>query len=91
MTLKRDFRLCKSLEHLHIIQLGNKIRSRTTQRHYDEDIINATTPIIVKDVPDQFGDENQYHNAFFDILVSSGTITSLPLKDIAYATSYVSI
>ncbi|CAO3668399.1 unnamed protein product [Rhizopus stolonifer] len=60
-----------SLEHLHIIQLGNKIRSRTTQRHYDEDIINATTHIIVKDVPDQFSDENQYHDAFFDILTLS--------------------
>jgi hypothetical protein len=72
---KQSNQICKYsnnryiLEHLNIIQLGNKIGTVTTRQYY-KDILIKKTSIIITEIPNSFIENKKFHNAIFDAIVS---------------------
>ncbi|ORE02665.1 hypothetical protein BCV72DRAFT_234362 [Rhizopus microsporus var. microsporus] len=54
-----------NLEHLNIVQLGNKLGSKTTQVYYPRNLIKRTG-LTLEEIPCSFVDDNEFCNNIFD-------------------------
>ncbi|CAO3664813.1 unnamed protein product [Rhizopus stolonifer] len=58
-----------SLEHLNIIQLGNKLGSKIIREYYPKHLIKRTA-LTPKEIPCSFAEDNEFYSSIFDTLMS---------------------
>jgi hypothetical protein len=57
------------LKRLNVIQLGDKIGSEITRKHYPKNLIEKTE-MRREEIPDSFVEDVEFFNKFFDTLVN---------------------
>ncbi|KAI7895373.1 uncharacterized protein EV154DRAFT_574233 [Mucor mucedo] len=75
-TKQRDGDIDKySLKHLNIIQLGNKLGSKITQKYYPKNLIKKTG-LTLEEIPCSFVEDNEFYNNIFDTIALSDEFSS---------------
>ncbi|KAI7902404.1 uncharacterized protein BX663DRAFT_552326 [Cokeromyces recurvatus] len=75
-TMQRDGDINKySLEHLNIIQLGNKLGSRITREYYPKNLIKKTG-LTFEEISCSFIKDNRFYNNIFDTIALSDEFSS---------------
>ncbi|KAL9537943.1 hypothetical protein PS6_011669 [Mucor atramentarius] len=65
-TMQQDGNIEKySLEHLNIVQLGNKLGSKITREYYPKNLVKRTG-LTLEDIPCSFVEDNEFYNNIFD-------------------------
>ncbi|KAI8059692.1 hypothetical protein BDF21DRAFT_390190 [Thamnidium elegans] len=75
-TMQRDGDIDKySLEHLNIVQLGNKLGSKITREYYPKNLIKKTG-LTLEEIPSSFVEDNEFYNNIFDTIALSDEFSS---------------
>ncbi|KAI8077258.1 uncharacterized protein B0P05DRAFT_124855 [Gilbertella persicaria] len=75
-TMQRDGDIDKySLEHLNIVQLGNKLGSKITREYYPKNLIKKTG-LTPEEIPCSFAEDNEFYNNIFDTIALSDEFSS---------------
>ncbi|KAG0823875.1 hypothetical protein G6F19_010636 [Rhizopus arrhizus] len=73
-TMQRDGDI-DSLEHLNIVQLGNKLGSKITREYYPKNLIKKTG-LTLEEIPCSFVEDNEFYNNIFDTIALSDEFSS---------------